>query len=283
MGVKGLTSILRKEWESFSSRVVVNSQSSSKLLVVDGNAFIYHICGEVGLSCWFCTDYVNFENHLLCWLRRLSLFPIRFVFVFDGPLDWDKIECKLSRTAEKINSIGNAISQLQRSENSLLSCHFPWIIPPLAVDICIEWLKKFQIPVLVANHEADKLIASLFSLLPVDGIVSNDSDFLCYDNDNIALVPLWSISFHECESMNPELHFHVLYRRQLATILKFPCLPYLFVVISLVGNDFCGKQFDESLYSLIYQQLSGHRFQTGSLLSLTQVDQVIILNFKYYF
>ncbi|KAJ3254247.1 Protein asteroid 1 [Boothiomyces macroporosus] len=167
------------------------NHSNSGVLVVDGNSFGFQIAREIN---WLHgPQYHSFQYYVEQHYSYLIRTGKRIIVVFDGALPKYKVSERLSRNQERVDKIHELLKEataavVDPGSQSLAAS----ILPPFAVPIVIETVKKLGVEYIIAKEEADSVIAGLAK--KYNGyVLSQDSDFYVYDIPGF--IPLDSINF----------------------------------------------------------------------------------------
>eukprot|EP01041_Mallomonas_annulata_P010691 gene10691-22325_t len=254
MGIRGLTSFIRQSLPSFADHVNLSAVSSTSLtpivLIVDGNAFFHYFCLErLGNAPGITTDYRWLSLSVQDWIQKCRSSGVELMFIFDGSKSPDKLPTKLSRLQKQSADVCKGLNwcrqSLERSidhegdpNTSKFSDIFSKMrlqsVPPLLAQQCLmELLAKLGISYMTASGEADGAIAHMAKTYSAFAILSNDSDFICYDTGSAGWIPLWTMGF----DTDGCLYAHVIRRSRIAATIGID-IQNLCHLAALVGNDF---------------------------------------------
>lgn len=166
MGIQGLMSFVGSNRNFFN-----NVQMRNTKLIIDGNNLYHKLYFDSGLDLVHGGDYDAFADILHKFFESLAVCNIQAYVVFDGGCDISgkKLETQKQRFKDKIKmaqklSIGRGGS----------------VIPLLIREVCLQVLRKLNVPFLQCFSEADREIVALANLCNCP-VLTFDSDFCIYD------------------------------------------------------------------------------------------------------
>jgi hypothetical protein len=220
--VRGLTKFL--QLNNLSSQRVVCCDDKARTIVVDGNGFVYWLFMKYNLVP--SADYTRVHQIVLNFLQTFLKLNIRLVFVFDGPTEIRKIQCKLERLS---NQAAESWKSLTQGNSNALP------LPSLAFESILECLREncsfidseggaisngaLSHLCLLCSGEADKEIIKTAIRMGACGIMSNDSDMIIYNTSAISFIPLWSV---EWSTELSQVHFSAVERETVAAAFLLP-------------------------------------------------------------
>ncbi|KAJ3274135.1 Protein asteroid 1 [Terramyces sp. JEL0728] len=253
MGIFGLTLHIKQNFPSLGERIHWDcNHSSDGVLIVDGNSFGFQIAREIN---WLHgPQYHAFTYYIEKYFTYLIRTGKRIIVVFDGALPKYKLSERLSRNQERVDRIHELLKEATASvvdPNAQLMAAS--ILPPFAVPIVIETVKKLGLEYIIAREEADSVIAGLAKKHDAY-VLSQDSDFYVYDIPGF--IPLDTINFKMNEYLEENLQESsnslsvVLYTRKKLG-LAFGVQPnLLYLVAVLGGSDHFSKDEISEMYKL---------------------------------
>ncbi|KAJ1562106.1 hypothetical protein HK096_002006, partial [Nowakowskiella sp. JEL0078] len=172
MGVPGLSSTI-------NGTNLGRKDEKVQIVIVDGNGFLHHVL-KVDVDCRFGGAYVDIEKAIIARTATLHLNGISPIFVFDGPLPTWKWNHRVLRETQKIarlysfvetlllhsqTQIGSRTQKFQNFtdlnfQNGFVS-EASGFLSPMALNCCVHSLLQLNVPVLLADGEADTAIAQL--------------------------------------------------------------------------------------------------------------------------
>jgi hypothetical protein len=201
------------------------------------------------ISAYSC-DYHRLSSKLINWIRKCQQANLELVFVFDGVINDDKLHVKLKRLSnqaievyQKVNYINN------KTADDLSMPRFNNILPLFMIDCIIEACNCCNVRTFVAKSEADQVLALFAKAINATAILSNDTDFLIYDIDNVGLILSNGYGFAEDGSM----HAYIIRRDKLARILGIN-VENLYFIPAFVGNDISNKQHLREIQQLLLRE-----------------------------
>jgi len=175
-------------------------------------------------------------------LPSLTLSLLKIIFVFDGVINDDKLNVKLKRLSNQAADVYQKLSYIYTKTSSTATTptdsipRFNNILPIFMIDCMIEACSHCNVRTLFAESEADQVLALFAKVINATAILSNDTDFLIYDIDNVGLILSNGYGFADDGSM----HAHIIRRCKLARILGMS-VDNLYFIPSFVGNDITHK------------------------------------------
>ncbi|KAM5157583.1 single-strand DNA endonuclease ASTE1 [Mantella aurantiaca] len=166
MGIQGLMSFVGSN-RNFTNNV----QMRNTKLIVDGNNLYHKLYFDSGLDLVHGGDYDTFTDILHKFFESLLVCNIQAYVVFDGGCDVSnkKLETQKQRFKDKI-----------RMAKNLSTGKGGNVIPLLIREVCLQALRKLNVPFVQCFSEADREIAALANLWDCP-VLTLDSDFCIYD------------------------------------------------------------------------------------------------------
>ena len=233
MGIPGLKTFVQN-----NVRLKKVTSVDFKGVVVDGKSLIYYINGFYRISCLFGGQYPELARVLQDFFEALRSNRIRVVVVFDG-IDYEdqKHETKLKRKKGSYSDVRRALR-----ENKA-----PNLLPPLAVLVFCQVLRKLEIPFIFVDGDADQKIAQIanFYHFPV---LADDSDYFIFDL-SAGYMPL-----HTFEWAGNIVSALLYERGSLVASAGFQSRELVLGIPLLIGNDF---------YEAIISKSLGHSLLRG--------------------
>jgi hypothetical protein len=171
-------------------------------------------------------------------LSSLPLSLLKIIFVFDGVINDEKLNVKLKRLSNQASDVYQKLSYIHAKTTTTNDSipRFNNILPIFMIDCIIEACSHCNVRTLFAESEADQVLALFAKAINATAILSNDTDFLIYDIDNVGLILSNGYGFADDGSM----HAHIIRRCKLARILGMS-VDNLYFIPSFVGNDITHK------------------------------------------
>lgn len=251
MGVYGLSSLIKTCMNSYTDHVDLTKggiNGDKTIIVVDGNAFAYFYLIEEKdnmISAYSC-DYNRLSLKLISWIRKCQQANVELVFIFDGVINDDKLRVKLKRLSNQAIEVYQKVNYINHKTDDEPMPRFNNILPLFMIDCIIEACNLCNVSTFIAKSEADQVLALFAKAINATAILSNDSDFLIYDIDNVGLILSDGYGFAEDGSM----HAYIIRRHKLARILGLS-VNNLYFIPALVGNDISNKQHLREIQQLL--------------------------------
>ncbi|KAG6836560.1 hypothetical protein H0H93_006787 [Arthromyces matolae] len=213
MGVHGLTTYLRENQRSVSTRLNLPSSSSDPVaIVVDGWSFIYDLYRNSGLPWVYGGEYHEFYDLVAVVVNAWIKVGLKVYFVFDGPTPELKFPTVVSRLGQ--SHVHPSLLFFRTSTASRGTGRFlneTRIIPPLAYTACIIALQNLQnstgvVELHFADEEGDPYAVELAGR--VGGyVVGNDSDFVVLNSDGyLGYIPLEEMMWYAPSTLEVPAH-----------------------------------------------------------------------------
>ncbi|SAM80995.1 uncharacterized protein UBRO_02682 [Ustilago bromivora] len=186
MGVKGLTSFVKKIRHAVSEEVTIAVKGASNVtpgtstttptgpFIIDGWAWIFRAYLDFFTESLRGGEYIGYTLHVRHFINTLRQAGLEPIFVFDGPY----LPLKLPTVYARMNESAGGNSAFMRS-SSRLKPGFQasmGVFPPLIYDCTLEALRQCKVQIVVEEIEADSAVAELADRMG-GWAVSNDSDF----------------------------------------------------------------------------------------------------------
>jgi hypothetical protein len=173
-------------------------------------------------------------------IKAMQSVGIDVKFFFDGPLHSRKEQTRMLRNRGNIDRIKSALKNMawlaRKDTNSdprstaEVSQHL-FVIPPLALDVCVQALRHDSIEFQFCDGEADGEVAR--QAREVKGYaVSRDSDFFVYNLGGAAYIPLDMLTILP-ESVSAMAY----YTSKIAAHFALE-VSYMPIFASIIGNDY---------------------------------------------
>ncbi|XP_018422610.1 PREDICTED: protein asteroid homolog 1 [Nanorana parkeri] len=166
MGIQGLMSFVGSNRNFFN-----NVQMRNTKLIIDGNNLYYNLYFDSGLDLVHGGDYDAFTDMLNKFFESLAMCNIQAYVLFDGGCDISdkKLETLKQRFRDKIKMA----EKLSTGKGGSL-------IPLLIRQVCLQALRKLNVPFVQCFSEADREIVALANSWNCP-VLTFDSDFCIYD------------------------------------------------------------------------------------------------------
>lgn len=266
MGVRGLMSFIMTSLSSYADHINLSllGKGSGIQIVIDGNALVYYFCQyHLGVTSPIVIDYDHLSFEFDKWVKCLksSVLPI---FLFDGPTPLDKMPTRLNRIRQQWIDIKQYVFAVNKwyELNSTMKTDIPSIdsctsVPPLlGMSVILEILKLNACEYYFAEGEADPSIVQLAAERSVYAILTNDTDFICYQKlgNNIGIIPLSTFQF----TNEGELFCRVLWRPRIAAALQISheYFPYL---AAIAGHDMSVPEVLNVIQERLFRRLKAKK------------------------
>ncbi|KAG2178260.1 hypothetical protein INT43_003513 [Umbelopsis isabellina] len=198
MGVLGLAGYVA-DLPSLGEKIFWKPGSTSGAkFFIDGNAYVHHLYVNSNLDWIYGGQYAELATMFMNQIKAMQSAGIEVKFFFDGPLHSRKEHTRMLRNRGNIDRIKGALKNMawlaRKDTNSEprstaeISQHL-FVIPPLALDVCVQALRHDSIEFQFCDGEADGEVAR--QARKVKGYaVSRDSDFFVYNLEDAAYIPL---------------------------------------------------------------------------------------------
>ena len=227
MGVSGLTTFVEEEfggWErrKISGKLVIDAYSLCFTLYIS-NHIDWTQGGQYG-------KFRDVTDHFVTTLQKAGVSP---VFVFDG-IDYtgEKTSVIRRRRRDSIRAIHKCLSDQSRH-------YIPEknILPPLAVEVFQEALRRCGAKFYVVDGEADPEVVALANLYDCP-VLSNDSDYYLF-NVNAGYIPIARL-----EWKSSPVTGDVYLLSNFAKHFKIP-IDLCYALPAILGNDFLKSLISE--------------------------------------
>ncbi|XP_072268425.1 single-strand DNA endonuclease ASTE1 [Pyxicephalus adspersus] len=240
MGIQGLMSFVSSNRNFLNDIHMRNTK-----LIIDGNNMYHQLYFDSGLDLVHGGDYDAFTDLLNKFFESLSVCNIQAYVVFDGGCDISdkKLETQKQRIRDKI-----------KKAYSLSTGRSGTVLPFLIRDVCLQVLRKLNVPFVQCFSEADSEIVALANLWNCP-VLTFDSDFCIYDI-KAGYCPMNAFQWKNICSMKGSHDCYIPARSFLAqrfcnyfNNLNLALLP-LFAV--LTGNDYISLPALETFFSRVH-------------------------------
>lgn len=169
MGVYSLTHEFQKHQKTV--------KLEDKTIAVDGNSFTYWLWNRDSHILGYYDSLLNIMNN---FIEKLNIYNVKLIFVFDGVSSHHKNVTLKKRQQKKKEQYQQLISWANdgKFKPSIIG------LSPLYMSNLINILRKNNIQIYGAKGEADNTIPFLDN---INGILSNDSDYILFKKGEIPL------------------------------------------------------------------------------------------------
>ena len=218
MGVRGLKSFVKKFFKKWECREVRGK------LVVDGS----NLCHELYRVNWtHGGQYSEYRLQIREYFHTLHQGEIYPIVVFDG-IDYkqEKTEETFRRRSDRIREIDSGLTSTCEPKDERIS-----ILPVFAIEVFQQTLRELEVPLYVADGEADAMIVQIANHYSCP-VLSSDSDFFLF---NVESGYILSDFFYWNATPVTAYVFNV---RAFAEQFRFADENLRFIIPAIMGNDF---------------------------------------------
>ncbi|XP_056376637.1 protein asteroid homolog 1 [Hyla sarda] len=240
MGIQGFMTFVCSHSNFFHELKLKNTK-----LIIDGNNLYHKLYFDSGLDLVHGGDYDRFTDVLYKFFESLSVCNIQAYVVFDGGCDISdkKLETQKQRVREKI-AMAHSLSVGRGGS----------VLPLLSREVCIQVLRKLQVPFVQCFSEADREIVVLANRWNCP-ILSFDSDFCIFDL-KAGYCPLTSFQWKNIASMKETQECYLPARcfsaQKLCHIYNNMNVDLLPLFAVLMGNDYISLPALETFFSKVH-------------------------------
>lgn len=260
MGIRGLTTFINKQWWVFDRHELHDTK-----VVIDGNNLYHFLYEKSKNASFFGGDYEDYIFHTETFFKQFELCKITPIIIFDGASGENKMDC-LKR------SYASSVAMFCCETNEIYSMCIDKKISAYCVllgEVFEEIMTEMNIKFIRSLFEADDDIAAVAKILRCP-VVSMDSDFFIYNNDYVPLKKI-QVGFEQGQSPGTYVKkcrlFKPHFLHKVYPNLDLSTLPLL---STLLGNDYCQKEF----FSEFYDSIKGETDLEDEPLNLARIELV---------
>lgn len=258
MGISGLTTFIEKEFRGWERREI------SGKLVIDAYSlcFTLHIGNRIDWTQG--GQYAKFRNVTSHFVKALQKAGVSPVFVFDG-IDYTGKKASVIRRRRK-DSIRAIHSCLSDSSRHYVPDN---ILPPLAVEVFLEALRRCQAQFYVVDGEADPEAVALANHYNCP-VLAKDSDYFLF-NVNAGYIPIASLEWESAPVIG-----NVYLLSNFAKYFKIP-IEMCYALPAILGNDFL-----KSLISELKDDMVSHLCDEASTLTNAKMVTTYLASYQNF-
>ena len=243
MGVRGLKSFVKKFFKKWECREVRGE------LVVDGS----NLCHELYRVNWtHGGQYSEYRLQIREYFHTLQQADIYPIVVFDG-IDYkqEKTEETFRRRSDRIREIDSGLTSTCEPKDERIS-----ILPVFAIEVFKQTLHELEVPLCVADGEADAMIVQIANHYSCP-VLSSDSDFFLFNVESGYIL----LDFFDCDTTDATpVTAKVFTVKAFAEQFRFADENLCFIIPAIIGNDFLTPV--PSNFLQYVQKKAGHESST---------------------